>query len=757
MMSMRYFLLILLLISIFLLGVRSNLNIRAQPSTDKNVYINLYVEEYEEYMDFNIPAKGVKFSPDLSKKDWHPFPYIYIEIKNMDLKKAVNKIYTNGYIYYGGYSSWRKLSYLYILPSPGLNDIFIKPKDGIAFHADIYVCYGYEKLIRKQYRVATNDPSIRVLKFNVPYNDFKNTFPKMDWCSVNIYWKGGCELISLKNPDNIDILNMPKTKIKDNVEWGWNYLSIYIEELVDNGLNVDGEWTLRFKEFDKDTPHLYQYPDIAVFLYDRICKENTIDLPPGVEITVKLENYMPTNLPNTWHLFREAKFYIDVEKGNINDLEVRDTFYTKRSKSVSCYLYKRIFILRNKGISTLKLYIRTSIGIATQLDSKTTYDGNLVTVKFNVPPPRDLPLYVPGEERYLEIYLYHPGFWKQVNLYTPYDKPAQEYIEVHERWLYSLVPVYGGNNLRISLSTGKKPFDGWWTYKAYIPMVMVNDPLKIVDLKPPALTRKVFRRGDKVWAHYSLGEKTYINITEKIIGADSTRYVFKNWIGNYYNGSDTLIKKSFDNADLIYERYNYDIEYYLKVISEKGSVSGEGWYLKDSQATISISPTEIMEGNNIKYIFSGWSGDISSTEQTTTVVMDGPKTITANWKKQYLVVVQSEYGSVSGAGWYDEGSTVTISVSPTETGFPIKKVFDYWSVDGQTYRNPSITIAVNKPLTAIANWREDYTLLYIIIGVVAVIAIILIIVLIKITGRKRREEYPPVPPVPPPPPPPPST
>ena len=636
----------------------------AQPSMDKSVYVNLCVDEREVYENFKIPVSGVNFTPSY-REGWSSSSYIHMMVKNVDLKDVVDKIYTDGYIFWGRYA------YLYIYPSPGSSSIFIKSRDGVPFPAYIEVYYRYKKLVRTHYDVL-EDPTVRVLKFDVTYNEFKNIFPKMDYYSINIYWKGGCELVSLKNPDNIDLLDMPE-KVREYIRWGWNHIYLSIKALADVGINVNGKWTLVFKEFDKNTPHLYQYPAIAVFLRDRIYKEHTLNLSPGVEVTVKLEDYIPASLPETWHLFRDTWFSIHVENNNASNIEVKDAFYKIGKTIIYCYLYKRSFILKNRGTSTLKLRVKAYINIVTKLNSKTTYNGNLVTVRFNIPSPRSLPLHVSGKKRSLSVYLYHPGFWRQINIYSPSNKPVQEYMEVYKNHIYTLYPVYGCNNAFFSISTGKKPFEGWWTYKAYIPTIVVEDPLNIVDLKPPALTGKVFRDGDRVWAHYSLGEETYINISGNIVKENSTRYVFKEWIGNYYNGSDTIIRKSFRNAELIHERYN--------------------------------------------------------------------------WKKQYLVIVQSKYGSVSGAGWYDEGSTATISVSPIETGFPIKKIFDYWSVDGQTYSNSTITITVNKPLTITARWKEDYTMLYPTIGIIIIIILILIIMVIKLIG-KRRKEYPPPPPPP---------
>ena len=42
--------------------------------------------------------------------------------------------------------------------------------------------------------------------------------------------------------------------------------------------------------------------------------------------------------------------------------------------------------------------------------------------------------------------------------------------------------------------------------------------------------------------------------------------------------------------------------------------------------------------DDVCYVFTGWSGDSSSTEQTATILMDGPKTVTAKWQVPPIAV-----------------------------------------------------------------------------------------------------------------------
>jgi len=77
----------------------------------------------------------------------------------------------------------------------------------------------------------------------------------------------------------------------------------------------------------------------------------------------------------------------------------------------------------------------------------------------------------------------------------------------------------------------------------------------------------------------------------------------------------------------------------LRIISEHGGTSGEGWYAANSIANVSIKALIPMDGVmgllEGRYVFDGWTGDIASSEPTSSLVMDRPKTIVVQWKADY--------------------------------------------------------------------------------------------------------------------------
>jgi hypothetical protein len=89
-----------------------------------------------------------------------------------------------------------------------------------------------------------------------------------------------------------------------------------------------------------------------------------------------------------------------------------------------------------------------------------------------------------------------------------------------------------------------------------------------------------------------------------------------------------------------------------------------------------------------------------------------PTTILATYKTQYYLTVTSTYGTVNGAGWYDNGTTATATVtSGTVSGVTgVQYLFTVWSGDASGSALTSSGITMNNPKTAIANWKTQYYL-----------------------------------------------
>ncbi|MDD5338508.1 MAG: caspase family protein [Dehalococcoidales bacterium] len=214
-----------------------------------------------------------------------------------------------------------------------------------------------------------------------------------------------------------------------------------------------------------------------------------------------------------------------------------------------------------------------------------------------------------------------------------------------------------------------------------------------------------------------------VTVPGEISGDTGTRYVFTGW-----NGGATVPTQTFSYGQ---HTANFEKQYLLTVNSTYGNPTGQGWYTAGSTASFSI--TNYIETSDTKRYFGGWSGDVTGSTTSGSLVMNAPKTITASWDSEYLLTINSEYGTPTGAGWYNAGQTANVAVAESE-GFMIKNVFDGWTGDLNT-ATASTSIVMNGPKVITATWHSDYMMLIIIIVVVVVvIGVVITLVLIRRKG-----------------------
>jgi len=113
---------------------------------------------------------------------------------------------------------------------------------------------------------------------------------------------------------------------------------------------------------------------------------------------------------------------------------------------------------------------------------------------------------------------------------------------------------------------------------------------------------------------------------------------------------------------------------------------------------------------NKRYVWTSTSG--LSTEQSGTIHVAGDGSVTANYKTQYYLAVYSDYGTPSGAGWYDE---CTYAYAGLDTGIVeedgTRHLFVKWAGDATgTDYTKSEAIHMDGPKIAIAEWKTQYYL-----------------------------------------------
>jgi uncharacterized repeat protein (TIGR02543 family) len=103
--------------------------------------------------------------------------------------------------------------------------------------------------------------------------------------------------------------------------------------------------------------------------------------------------------------------------------------------------------------------------------------------------------------------------------------------------------------------------------------------------------------------------------------------------------------------------------------------------------------------------FDSWTGDASGTSKTVAILMDGDKSITANFSKMTYTLTISLTGTgttdpITGAHAYDAGAVVNLTANPAN-GWK----FTSWSGD-VTATTSATTITMNSDKTIVANFSK---------------------------------------------------
>ena len=131
-------------------------------------------------------------------------------------------------------------------------------------------------------------------------------------------------------------------------------------------------------------------------------------------------------------------------------------------------------------------------------------------------------------------------------------------------------------------------------------------------------------------------------------------------------------------------------------VNGNGTVTGAntGKYLEGTELTLTATPAEHHE-------FTGWTGDVTSTENLLTITVNSDMTVTANFaKKQYTLTVlanDAAKGDVNGSGTYEYGTEVVITATP-------KSGYEFVNWSNGSKENP-LTIKMEEDTELTANFR----------------------------------------------------
>jgi len=160
--------------------------------------------------------------------------------------------------------------------------------------------------------------------------------------------------------------------------------------------------------------------------------------------------------------------------------------------------------------------------------------------------------------------------------------------------------------------------------------------------RSPILFYFTFRSPQSVWVcidnnNYSIraneplrlhlsGKAYVIEVQSSIRLGLGSRIFFKQWSDG--DASNPRTVGLFQDTTLTAVYVN---QYFLEVRSKYGQANGTGWYNAGSLAQFSVTPIVVSEGT-LQYQFERWEGDASAITSTSTILMDGPKVVTAVWR-----------------------------------------------------------------------------------------------------------------------------
>ena len=191
----------------------------------------------------------------------------------------------------------------------------------------------------------------------------------------------------------------------------------------------------------------------------------------------------------------------------------------------------------------------------------------------------------------------------------------------------------------------------------------------------------------------------------------------------------------------------YDTQYELSIVSPHGTPTGAGWYNASTEAIIAVE--NLVAGTpGTRFAFVDWTGGATAGTPSAVVVMDGPKAVTARWRTEYLLTIQSTYGTPTGAGWYGEGETANVTINATVAVNGTTYRFAGWAGDASG-TNATVGVRMDGPKTIRAEWEEvvpepptqtsmEWGLWLVLLGVA-----FLLIVAFLWRRRRKKEEPPP--------------
>lgn len=143
-----------------------------------------------------------------------------------------------------------------------------------------------------------------------------------------------------------------------------------------------------------------------------------------------------------------------------------------------------------------------------------------------------------------------------------------------------------------------------------------------------------------------LGSIHSLGVSEQLQSGNGRRLVFTGWSDGLTSNPRIILITENTSIQPIYMT-----QYLLTVTSSMSAVAGAGWYQEGKVAQFGI-PTTIEDSSSYFGLFTdsskfiGWSGDSTYTEPVNTILMDGPKTVSAQWVHSSTILNLNGIGAI---------------------------------------------------------------------------------------------------------------
>jgi hypothetical protein len=201
--------------------------------------------------------------------------------------------------------------------------------------------------------------------------------------------------------------------------------------------------------------------------------------------------------------------------------------------------------------------------------------------------------------------------------------------------------------------------------------------------------------------------------------------------------ADSDVDKGNTWADLSFGpvTYNFEVKIDPPEIASNLNLPDNGQYPSGTTQSLGQIPDVIEAGQGVRYVKKTVLLDGRDATPPLTITMNQDHLLEIHYQKQYYLNVSTTLGTSQGSGWYDENSNATFFVKPPDQGGLVQYRFAGWKGD-YTGTDLVAQITLSRPMSIVAAWEVDYSLLIILL----VSSIVVVGLLVGFLFRRRMKK-----------------